>query len=105
MMNHLIRLDASNDRDSLLSVIEDMFDYYYGNELREDATPPEVRERIRSLNTMYSIAQRERSLCQNWDNGKKYIGIYNNIIAMLNMAIKTTESISMSLMNELRRLE
>lgn len=84
--------------------VHELFDYYYGDGLGPDAQPYDVRERLLFLGRKFQEAQLERTISQH-THGTKQVGIWNNIITMLDRVIKVVESVNMSLCNELRRLE
>ena len=84
--------------------VHELFDYYYGDGIGPDANPYDVRERLLFLGRRWQEAQLERTISQQM-HGTKQVGIWNNIITMLDRVIRVVESVNMSLCNELRRLE
>lgn len=81
--------------------IHELFEYYYGNGMVPDSGPKDVRNRLIFLGTRYQEAQLERTISQE-THGKTQVGIWNNLISMLDREIRITESINMSICNERR---
>jgi len=83
--------------------IHALFNYYYGDGLEPDAGPYDVRARLIFLGRRWQEAQLERTISQA-KHGKSRVGIWNNLLSMLDREISITEAVNMSLMNERRVL-
>jgi hypothetical protein len=101
--------DVNADTNAVLNMrfgtrrltLEQVFDYFYGDDLPGGAPPADVRDRLTFLSRKFNEASYEKMYSKK-TKGSKEVDLWNTVLEMIKTAIRTTESFNMSLCSEAR---